>query len=74
MPGQNSTAAADGSITTDSPKESLPTCDGSQSLALATWLRELKRHEHLLPSDIAYWVVTGAASAHGGKTAVASID
>ena len=70
MPQAGSTAGAD---STDSTVEKMPTCDGSQ-IALASWLRELKRFEHLLPSDVAFWVVTGACSASGGKTAVASVQ
>ena len=52
--------------------EQLPTFDGSQ-IALANWLRELQRFEHLLPSELAYWLVTGSANTAAGKTAVLSV-
>ena len=46
MPGRSTTAAADSAVFgTD---EQQPTFDGSQ-IALAHWLRELTRYEHLLP-------------------------
>ena len=70
MPGRSSTAAADTAVIgTD---EQLPTFDGSQ-IALAHWLRELVRYEHLLPAELAYWLVTGAANTAAGKTAVLSV-
>ena len=50
MPGRPSSATADSAVLTD---EQLPTFDGSQ-IALASWLRELHRYEHLLPSELAY--------------------
>ena len=70
MPGRSTTAAADSAVFgTD---EQLPTFDGSQ-IALAHWLRELTRYEHLLPSELAYWLVTGSANTAAGKTAVLSV-
>ena len=66
-PTRTSSAAADSTVST----EMLPTFDGSQ-VALASWHRELRRFEHLLSPDLAYWVVTGAANTAAGKTAVMS--
>ena len=68
MPGRSSSAAADPAVLTD---EQLPTFDGSQ-IALANWLRELQRYEHLLPAELAYWLVTGSANTAAGKVAVFS--
>ena len=71
MPGRSTSAAADSAVSgTD---EQLPTFDGSQ-IALAHWLRELVRYEHLLPSELAYWLVTGSANTAAGKTAVLSVQ
>ena len=70
MPDRTSAVTANTAVL--AADEQLPLFDGSQ-IALATWLRELQRYEHLLPSDLAYWLVTGSASTAAGKTAVLSV-
>ena len=70
MPGRSSSTAADSAV--PGTDEQLPTFDGSQ-IALANWLRELQRYEHLLPAELAYFLITGAANTSAGKTAVLSV-
>ena len=71
MPSTGTSAVTAAGITAP-PEEQLPTFDGSQ-VTIASWLRDLKRNEHLLSSDIAYFATSGAASSYGGKTAVSSV-
>ena len=70
MPPRRPTAAA---ADTDQTAEELPTFDGSQ-VQLSQWFRELLRYQHLLPAELAYYLVTGAANAAQGKTAVVSVQ
>ena len=51
-------------------EDKLPTYDGSL-VALGAWLRLLSRSAHLLPAEIAFFLLT-AATAAGPKTAVLS--
>ena len=57
----------------EAPVDQLPTCDGTQ-LDLGVWLRNLQNSHHLLPEDIAYFVVTGALATKDHKTVVTSLQ
>ena len=61
---------------TDSEQDTslqLPTCDGTQ-LDLGIWLRNLLNSQHLLPPEIAYFVITGALATKDHKTVVCSLQ
>ena len=55
----------------DSDPEQLPSCDGS-NLNLAQWLCDLEANQHLLDTDVVYFLVTATAIASNCKTAVLS--
>ena len=55
----------------DGQQEQLPAFDGSL-VALPAWLRLLARSAHLFPPEVAFFLLTGAATA-GPKTAVLSV-
>ena len=57
---------------TDQQSDQLPTTDGTQ-LDLGVWLRKLGNSQHLLPSEINYFTVTGAYSGRDHKTVVCSL-
>ena len=56
----------------DTPMEQLPTFDGTQ-LDMGIWLRQLLNCVHLLPSDLAYYAITGAHATRDHKTVVLSL-
>ena len=52
--------------------DQLPTFDGTQ-LDLGIWLRKLENSQHLLPSEINYFLITGALAGKDHRTVVCSL-